>query len=325
MTKELIIAKLHFTGPLHLSKGKPNNYEDSDEILRSDTLKSAMYAVGLQIFGESVVNKQDFLEKFQISSAFPFCGADLFFPKPMIRLPFKSDKGDDDTTFAKDLKKLKYLNQLGFEAALNADDSQKIEDILRRGGEDIFKKVIQQRVSIDAETHESVPFYIEKMYFKESAGLYFIIQFEESLKETLKEVINALGESGVGTNKNLGCGTFQFDGFETITLNVPDSTECRWMNLSLYCPNKAEIDDNTEGGVLSRSDYSLIKRGGWLASPENEEHLTLRKKSIFMFSEGSVFDSKVAPKGKIVNLRPKEYAHIHDVWRDGTSIFLPVK
>ena len=72
--------------------------------------------------------------------------------------------------------------------------------------------------------------------------------------------------------------------------------------------------------TLTKSFYQLVKRGGWIASPIS----TYRKRTVYMFTEGSVFKTPISPKGKVADLRPAVFTE-HAIWRDGTGIFLKMK
>ena len=81
--------------------------------------------------------------------------------------------------------------------------------------------------------------------------------------------------------------------------------------------------------ALEQSSYQLIKRGGWVASPTNIDAVLHRKRSVYMFTEGSVFKSDSPLIGKVTDLQPalwEEHADMipHPVWRDGRAIFLPL-
>jgi CRISPR-associated protein Csm4 len=108
--------------------------------------------------------------------------------------------------------------------------------------------------------------------------------------------------------------------FDQIELSTPTEAEYE-VSLSLYCPDPYEISQK----VLDRSFYSLVKRGGYISNPAREVHQTLRKKSIYMFGEGSLFPHSQNRKGKIVDLKPDYIGFDHPVWRDGQAIFLPYK
>jgi len=345
----LTIAKLNFNSPLHLSKGKPDSLDVSEEIIHSDTIKSAMYAVGLQLYEMD----KSFLKHFQVSSAFPYYENELFFPKPMAQLPFGMEKYSDEeeSKTNKSLKKIQYIGKDFFELALK-NDSQKTQikdsDFLDKKkqfisrnieGKDIvvFKKSTSQRVRVPkmGEARDAEPFRVEKIFFAEKAGLHFIIHINEDapqgFKSKLENIIRLLGENGIGTNKNLGCGCFDFNEFETTTLQLPDVTEnTKWTAMSLYLPgDKSELAEAFTGEKMS---YSLVKRGGWVASPQEEQHLSNRKRSVYMFAEGSVFNfnhltNSILIKGNIVDLMPeswKGFEDKHPVYRDGSCIFLPI-
>ncbi|RMG24345.1 MAG: hypothetical protein D6732_23740, partial [Methanobacteriota archaeon] len=113
-------------------------------------------------------------------------------------------------------------------------------------------------------------------------------------------------------------------------LQMPPSEQIRcWVNLSLFRPPWEEI--NSPRIRLDKSWYSLVKRGGWIASPEDFQFATLRKKSVMMFEEGSAFHfadfqgNDISIRGELVDLRPDwNDARLHPVWRSGRAIFVPL-
>ena len=58
MNKKYQIAKLQFTSPLHLSKGK-TTLDESLDVLHSDTLKSALFVCALDLFGSEILRGGD--------------------------------------------------------------------------------------------------------------------------------------------------------------------------------------------------------------------------------------------------------------------------
>lgn len=332
MQQDFNIIKMHFNSPLHLSKGKEDAYDSSEKFLHSDTLQSAIFACAIELFGNEVANK-DFFKSFQVSSAFPFYDEIYFLPKPQKDFNiFETDK-----LKSKEIKKIKrtdFLSKEHFEKVLNGQkidfESEKAKsncyaDAFEKEAEDfsIFKSETNQRVTIprliDSDT---TPFYMDRLYFREKAGLYFILQIsEEKNKTKILAALHHLGENGVGTDKNVGQGSFDITE-STIKIDLPENTGM-YCNLSLFCPNSKEQTPS-----LNESYYSLLKRGGWIASPNNQNHGSWRKKSIYMFGEGSVFKSKEKPQGKICDLKPEileKDTNPHSVWRDGRGLFLPMK
>ena len=332
---EFLLLK-NFKGGLHLSRGLTNAYDKSLDTLHSDTIKSALFVSALSLYGPEQVNER-FLESFKISSAFPFFNSKTkekslyFFPKPEInRLPIDIMEHEGKE---KKLKKLKYLEKGLFERIIAGEASiLSSEDfsgayaaapelrlratLLKEGCEDITLTHPYQHVSISRDhSTDSEPYYVDKIFFHDNAGLFFLVEAEGETLYMLKAAMRLLADNGIGTDRNVGNGQFEA-GFDQIELNVPAQAECE-MALSLYCPIREEVGQQ----ALERAYYSLVKRGGYVSSPEREEHQTLRKKSIYMFGEGSLFPSHSDRKGKIVNLKPDYKGFDHPVWRDGQAIF----
>lgn len=333
------VLKMHFRSPLHLSKGKTDDYGESEEVLHADTIKSALFVCARQVLGAEAIGDTDaFFKRFRISSAYPFVGQELFFPKPQARVqPFLNDEIDEKLQ-AKKHKKLSFLGQSYFEDLIGnrsrqlrkADfttDGRFISDhtdVQMLGDMPVFATDVQQRVTIPANYEEDpLPYYVDRLYFSPNAGLWFAFE-ETSVDNTVyKDVLAALrflGDNGVGTDRSVGNG--QFDVSEaTLTLNIPDQPTHDLL-LSLWCPKQDELD----AGFLSHSAYGLIKRGGYIASPDQNDHLTYRKKSIYMFTEGSIFPyrSDKPLTGKVENLKPDTPEITQHIWRDGLAFTIPI-
>lgn len=330
------LFKLHFKTPLHLSLGQNEVYESSHEILHSDTLKAAIYACGVQLYGKENMSK-DFLEAFSISSAFPFKGQEYFFPKPMskLSLTFESAQADKEAVAAKKIKKLGFIGKSFFEAILQGKEKMvKKNHIIQDGKfisellsptEKIMKAEIQERVNLrhlyenDTAQKDAKPFQLERIYWEEGAGLYFLLQTpNDDVKKKVKSILRLLGDNGIGTDRNVGNGMFEVEEISHFTLNVPVNA-ARQMNLSLYLPQRVELSVQ----LLDESAYLLKKRGGYVASPENPDHSSYRKRSIYMFSEGSVFP-KANLVGKLADIMPSVMHNSHEIWRDGRALFVPM-
>ncbi|MGB0524645.1 MAG: type III-A CRISPR-associated RAMP protein Csm4 [Flammeovirgaceae bacterium] len=329
MQKEIV--KLSFSEPLHLSKGK-DNFDSSETVIHSDTIKSAIFACMMQLFGNQVtVNGEVYTDTelfaaFQVSSAFPYYQSTLFLPKPMKDADLFMGVKEEDR---KQVKKIAYLTTAEFQKIAQGekcyfDPKKHHKNAIFYGDtsvpKSLFKNEVLQRVAIPRMlTNDATPFYMDKLYFQEGAGLYFIFTVNnEVLKPYVKAGLKLLSENGLGTDRSVGQGGFTYQ-FDTLSLSLPEDGK-EQMALSLFCPkNQQDLPP------LNASYYKLIKRGGWIASPLNEHHMSLRKKSIYMFAEGSVFP-KHNYQGKVVDLKPdilKEDQH-HAIWRDGTPIFLPI-
>jgi CRISPR-associated protein Csm4 len=306
------IYKLTFTAPLHLSRGKANTYESSDTMLHSDTLKAALYAAALQVGLQAWADV--FMHETRLSSAFPFQGATLYLPMPLSYHP---------TIEAKDrkaFKAIKYLTIKQFEAVANQETITLLDAEGKAEQPTIWKRDTTQRVYINYEG-DSEPFYLEKLYpVSVENGLYFMVSDNTDFT-TFEKVLNVLADNGIGLQRNLGNGRFKWQK-ETLSMNLPTQPTA-YLNLSLYHPNQADLND---GQVLEKSVYQFKKRGGWVSSPEIEKNISLRKKAIMMFTEGSVFTFQGAEnKGVVKDVRPDTAMISHEIWRDGKPIFLPIK
>lgn len=157
---------------------------------------------------------------------------------------------------------------------------------------DIWISDNTQRVVIDRVNARGVPFYIEKLYAvqPEKRGLYFVVRTNDDSGKTallnrLELVARLLGENGIGLQKGLGNGCFEVERAR-LELNLPASDKTNAsVSLSLYRPKKDEFSES----MLESGFYDFMQRGGWIASPEEDEHRSIRKKSVYMFREGSVF------------------------------------
>lgn len=331
--------KFRFISPIHLGKGN-DNLDKSETIYHSDSLKSAIYAVGLPHFPEWK-DEARFFDGFAISSCFPFSGNEYFLPKPMIHKQIRFGKTDDAKS-AKKGKKIAFFSKSHFENFINPkEEGFRIEDeLITPDGafvcadpftalSNFFTTEISQRVSVPNEASdetETKPFYADRIYFTKDCGLYFIVKFENSqLRSQILKTLKLLGESGIGTDRTIGNGLFDFDerkdvsDFELKEYKVANMK----INLGLYLPTLSEhgeIDFNN-------SAWGFTKRGGYLAGAANEKHNSLRKKSIYLFNEGSVFASAESLVGKYENLKPEwnnETDALHPIWRDGKSLFITI-
>jgi len=344
-----VLKLRNFKGGLHFSRGKADNYDKSQTLLHSDTLKSAIFVSALALYGEEKINKA-FLEDFKISSAYPFYHSPskdepyYFYPKPMVKLPFHIAHANN---LSKSIKKIRYIEQSLFKEILSAKEEEieleennffngefvsraSIKDTLKKDGcEDIFKSQSYQHVSISRDmSGDSNPYYVDRLYFHPNAGLFFLLDCENDvIRQRVYSALRLLADNGLGTDKNTGHGHFEFDPKKDVEeVSFLDFSDAKHhMNLSLYLPrDKAEISD------IEQSDYALEKRGGFIASPQNSNHLTIRKRAVYMFTEGSIFPKK-DKQGMIANLKPntaklpEDLKELHNIWRDGRAIFLPLK
>jgi len=318
------IAKLHFKSPLHLSKGK-SGLDTSFEVLHSDTLKSALFVCALELDLIQAIEAKQFFQGFTISSAFPFINSELFFPK----LEWMPSSFTQNTSLRKVIKKIKYFGKSAFEELLKGE-LVLAENLIKEKyfytqfsvkHNQPFKSETVQRVVVNRTSEQdNDTFYTERLFFSEDCGLFFIIDFkDDKFRNIIQSALSILGENGVGSDTSVGNGHFEFNGFEKIAFEYAQNANMQ-VALSLYAPKAGEVNEKE---FINNSAYSLIKRGGYIASPEDFDNSTLRKKSVIMFNEGSVFPNTKILEGDIKDLKPDIPTVNHSIWRDGRALFLP--
>ncbi len=342
--------RLVFYGPIHLNKGLEENYGESLRVLHADTLKAALFSLYIQLFD---VPKEpiEWHKKFRISSGFPYYEEkgeiEYFFPKPSLKLPFRiAGHEDKQAKESKKLKKISFLSKEFFEKCLAPTEQMTLNEkwikegfVSKRFEEKkdvmIYKEELRQQVSLlnRDEDGNPRPYYQSRIHFLNQSdsqvitGLYFLLECEdEILKEQLIKVLHLLADSGIGTDRNLGNGSFTFKS-EEITLNLPVVANAV-LNLSPFLPSEADIKEIIS---LPESAYQLLFRGGYISSSGNPDAIRWRKKSVYMFAESSVFNlinnNQRLPTGAVVDLQPdilKNQTINHSVWRDGQALFIPV-
>lgn len=332
MTK-LNICKLHFTSPLHIGDRKNDDYGISQKNIPSDTMYAALTA-SLAKSGESIPANGDL--GFAISSLFPYYqeSADTkpiyFFPQPLqAKMPHLEDLGE-----RKKVKKVKWIDSSYYEKVLAGkklfDNSR--EDICSIHDEYLSKLKVPekfvtsqviQRVTLKSRVAEedALPYYVDRVSFKDYAGLYFIFVGD---KETLERAMNLLSLEGIGTDRNVGNGFFEYKT-DTIDLDLPQNAD-HVVSLSLLIPESKEQFKSLVASDLVA--YDIERRGGWITTYPFQ---TIRKNAIYGLVPGSVFAKKTNEMetiGRIVNLRPDvdfTEGKLHPIWRSGKSILLPIK
>jgi CRISPR type III-A-associated RAMP protein Csm4 len=331
-TNQLYLYQLNFSTPLHIGNER-EDYASGSAMVHSDTLYAAIF------FAWNNLGKKEWIPKFEngeigftISSLFPYYNDVYFLPRPMYSPDIKL-KDIEETSIRKSIKKTAWVDTTIFESLVNDTevshcskhnfcDNFWSSTILPE--ESFLSSQVMPRSSISRIPGEDTKiFYIERFYFKENAGLYFLANFNSSEdKDKFEAALRYLGDEGIGTDRNVGHGKFSFSERAPFTLKC-NRNHGMALNLGLFCPEP----DNKEGFLKmllqhKSIGYDLLKRGGWLSEP----YQTWRKKSVYMFKEGSVlhFDSpyKYFIAGKNINVNPESVPIDHPVWRCGRTIFL---
>jgi len=318
---------LKFNAPLHLGNHRPDTYDATETYIRSDTITAAVYDTWAKI-GEADWIPQDGVPAFTVSSAYPYVelkGEKVhFFPRPKTK--FNQPKEVDQARKA--IKKVTWLDQFYFEKVINQEaiDFEQGYSHLRGSylakdidPNDHITKDGRQRVEISRRSidqEDSRPFYMEFNFF-ENAGLYFLVDKDD---EQLKKALDILQFEGFGTDRTVGNGLFDLEE-GSIDIRVPEDAATS-TNLSLYTPEN--VDQFRQYSDYIDSAYDTVKRGGWITTMAL---IGKEKKSVRMFTEGSIWAHSEAVNGKAnINLRPSSLkTDAHPIWRCGRSLFLPIK
>lgn len=325
-------VKLTMTTPLHISRGFSDNYGISEATLHSDSLKSALFAAVYAHLPDQFRN-ESFFKAFSVSSCFPFSGDTIWMARPRMRV-IMDFPVPDDPNVPKRIKKLTWTDLETWKKIISGESiTVKNEDqqfdasgrwFSSQGKPRVpFVRALQERVAIPAQgsVEDPDPYSVERLYFSEHCGLCFFFSLHDSaFAPVFYECLNHLSSQGIGTDRSSGNGHFTFR-VEEHAIQLPHSNHAdAWLALGHYLPASAEELMKIN---LEESAYALVKRGGFIAGSSDSSFAHLRKKSIYMFSEGSVFKAPDCPKGGLTDLKP-DWPGMHPVWRDGAPLFIPV-
>ncbi len=338
------IIKFTFETPLHIGTVRAD-YSISSSIIHSDTLYAAIMQAWSLLGKEEWIPKKDQWQDlgFSLSSLFPYTTAEeetvYFFPKPYGRLNDKNLK-EDQKPENKQNKNVQYYDADYFLRFLNNEPVESNYAEHMKGAyltsksinQDFMDKQVYPRVRVAREAGEdALPYYIERVYFKEGSGMFAIVQYErEEERKRLHTALRLLEDEGMGTDRHVGNGLFKFTTADNFMLNesLPNSSDYA-LNLSLFCPDSKDKLEAMISDPASR--YEIIQRGGWLTT---YPYMSYRKKTVHMFREGSVFRfplKEMMANGHTHDLvpnaenLPEGKAPEHPVWRCGKSLFVPVK
>jgi len=312
------LYKLKPKSSFHLGE-RENIREGTEVFIHSDTLFSAFCHSYFLLYGKEKLESllSNFLKNnppFLISSVFPFWEGKIYFPVPLNQIPGE-----------KKYKKVLFVEKLGFERLLSGED---IKNIFTSDIKTIPSlKIEKERDKRPYETRE-VPrvglnrltnhpgenyFHFGEVYYREDSGLFFLIDFKDnSIKKEFKATLRLVADEGIGGDRTVGKGLFELINTNEIDINIPQNAD-GIVSLSLYYPKEGELLD------VEDSYYEIIERKGYIYSPYVQ---SLRRKSVRMFKEGSVF--KTVKTGKIADVTPETFK-IHRIYRYGLCFGLPCK
>lgn len=283
----------------------------------------------------------------RLSSAFPYAGEVLFFPKPMMpaNLPPEMQQ-----TLTKTLKKVAFVSAGILRAWLTHEDlsgevrkeqllhrgkvwvtraeREKLRALLDKGSGRMWATPNVPRVTVDRATSCSTVYQAGVLRFVPGAGLFVLVEFPKDAqaeRTRLTTLLQVLGDSGLGGERSSGYGQFRprdpepFAGFGS-------TDDSHFLTLSPYHPTQAEV----KVGVLNDgAAYELQTRRGWVGSPEGSN---LRRRHVRVLGEGSVLPRVKSGEqdtyGDLVDVTPLDEKNqpmlTHTVWRYGIAFPVPV-
>ena len=316
--------------------------EESSERVRSDTLFSAWLSAYARLLEKAAV--EELLQKFDSQSEPPFRLSSTFIyqqvhgetvyylPRPR-KFPPNYPIGKD-LDFAKDYKKHNYLPLEMWQRWYQSEQGFSENDLLELSDQVAYSNAFQiekvPKIAVDRVTRATNLYHTRVVQYRcqqngndvESlSGLYFLIQFPDqnpSLENDFLAVLNFLGGEGIGGERSSGAGQFKVEALAELPQIWSDVVKFSGGNyhslISLFWQHPLAKE------VLENSSYELQERGGWITSSASGRQL--RRKSVQMFAEGSVFP--VQPQGKLANVTPEPFKD-HNIYRSGISLSLPIK
>lgn len=331
---------LRFRSPLHIGE-RGVGLEETHHHVPADTLFGALCTAWRWLYGASSL-QNDLLAPFVsapkppfvLTSAFPFAGEVLFYPKPLGQWRGVSVQSAQE----KSLKRVQWVSQSILERWLNGESLEFTSQHCIAGGtawvtpdearhlqsftDDetgevvLWRSSVVPRVTLDRVTSASQIWFFGQVAFVSGAGLWCAIRYaDESLRVRVEACLRVLGDSGLGGERSAGLGLFEVESARTVTL--PGSASASYcMTLSPFCPTEQQLADLID----DRLAYDVLARRGWVGSLEGG---SLRRKLVYMLTEGSVFRcDPETPLGRLVDVTPDGCPH--PVWRYGYAFPLGV-
>ena len=322
MSEAIYRIRLHLHGPVHWWS-RPASYQQKDQHLPSDGLKNALLVTYLQLYGAQ--DPAAFMDRYRLSSAFPWQGEHCFLPAPLGARLFDAGTGNE-----KKARKVRWLSEecwrkvmqgekLRFDDGLLSDNFYGMDPSNEKPGP---RRWMQEKVNTQKVYEEGnpLPYLLERKDYGANGGLYFLVSCDEEALKELQKALRLLGDEGLGSYRNLGNGQFTASAPERWEPPQVAAAE-RALCLGLYIPPTGpETVALLQGGY-----YQLRRRGGhYCANPADKSLLGKINGAVYMLEEGSHLPATAAgglPPGQRVDLSPRGAKH--PVWRDGHILSIP--
>ena len=334
---ELKIVRLHFRSALHLGADVPGiGIENSLSIAHSDTLFSCLINSYADLHSGDTSAVEKLLTPFhggeppfRISSAFPFQmrtqrAATYYLPKPQVDPPLFYDSMEGQWSKQEYGKLVRNTQLMPIDTFKNwiAGEETDLEELIGLDISSFCLRGIRPQHASDRLTNATTIYHTGLVHFHGRSGLYFLVELNDmSLLDwdLFKDILTQAGRNGLGGRRSHGNGVFN------VTDNTISQLDSDWqelfdsspeqngfINLSLYLPENFDC--------LNPVGYQLVPRRGWCYSSIATQQM--KRKTVTMFSEGSVFRNK--PQGALADVTPNGFT-AHQLYRYGIPISLPIK
>jgi CRISPR-associated protein Csm4 len=341
------LVKLDFqTNPVHFGE-LGIGMEETSERIHSDTLFSAWFSAYARLYPDDIKalfdrfpidNEQPIEPPFRVSSTFVYgrseTAPDTYYLPTLLKLPTNYPHGD--LKFAKAFRKLKFLPlsiwQRWYQGT-GINDGEK-DELLNKNGQlaeagtfnygKIYSSQTLPKIAVD-RIHNATNFYQTSFVYFQHGGLYFLFYMstpDDDLYRQLQASLNWLGDEGIGGERSSGAGRFKATWLE-LTPTWESVIQAK-----IDRPNRALISlfwDHSDVCCSYIEDentrYQLQERGGWISARSGRQ---LRRKSVKMFMEGSIFSQP--DRGRLAVVTPDELKgkNHHPIYRSGVSLSLPI-
>ena len=293
------LYKLRFKTPVHFGgESGSSSLVSSETVFKSDSFFSAlcMEAANAGLLNELLAAARE--GKLLLSDLLPFAGEEYYLPKPF--LLFKGEKKKNTGTDMKNgklFKKLSFVPVSGFNdymASFSGGAAFDAEKALA-GIDALGSTAVRTQVALTG-MDKSLPYHIGVFSFAPDCGLYLIAgTADDDAALLLENLVHALSFTGIGGKKSSGFGKFETD--DVIELDEPyhenlekiaamlGTSGCS-MTLNTSLPLDSELETALDGAA-----YSLVRRGGFIASPVFSA-APLKKNELYAFACGSCFANR---------------------------------
>lgn len=317
--RKVKMVKMQFTSPVRF--GEPGiGLERASKYCPSDTLFSAILNSLARItddVGDVVQNFLNSSPPFRISSAFPFSGERFFIKKPLIPPIITDERGEE---IRRELKGAEFISLQTLKAWIEGIETCKLIELIKEDKEILessVKRELLPRVQLDRLSSTSNLFYAKVLHFAHDAGLWFAVDGGNEGFQLVEIAMRQLSDDGIGGERSSGMGRFDL---KTGEIELPEMGERSktYLLLSLWWPNRWE----QERKVWRDGTYEVIERRGWAFS--SIVRAQMRRKSVLMFSDGSVF-WKIKPEGGVADVTPLGWPkNSHKIYRYGLAFTISI-